>query len=161
MAAFSSKPNILITGTPGTGKTTLSNLIAERIGANCIDVSSFVAQHECHEGYDEAFQTLILDEDKLCDLLEPIVSTGGNVVDFHTCEIFPERWFHLVIVLRVETEVLYDRLLARQYTQRKLDENMECEIMQIVLENARESYAHEIVQELSRQLKSFSSSTLH
>lgn len=34
------------------------------------------------------------------------------------------------------------------YNQRKLQENIECEIMQVVLENARESYAQEIVVEL-------------
>lgn len=135
---------------PTTGKTSLANLVAEMIGANCIDVSDFVKQHECHEGFDEEFQTYILEEDKLCDLLEPIVAPGGNVIDFHSCEIFPERWFHLVIVLRAETAILYDRLAARHYNAKKLDENMECEIMQIVLENARESYAPEIVQELSR-----------
>lgn len=34
------------------------------------------------------------------------------------------------------------------YNQRKIEENMECEIMQVVLETARESYAPEIVVEL-------------
>ena len=34
------------------------------------------------------------------------------------------------------------------YNQRKIQENMECEIMQVVLETARESYAEEIVVEL-------------
>ncbi len=52
------------------------------------------------------------------------------------------------MVLRADTNIIYDRLLARGYHKKKLDENMECEIMQIVLEAARESYAHEIVQEL-------------
>ena len=53
-------------------------------------------EYECHEGYDEEFQTHILDEDKLCDLLEPICEQGGTIIDFHSCEIFPERWFELV-----------------------------------------------------------------
>lgn len=34
------------------------------------------------------------------------------------------------------------------YNQRKMQENIECEIMQVVLEAARESYAPEIVVEL-------------
>jgi adenylate kinase len=36
----------------------------------------------------------------------------------------------------------------RGYNKRKMDENMECEIMQVVLETAHESYAPEIVVEL-------------
>jgi adenylate kinase len=39
-------------------------------------------------------------------------------------------------------------LLPRNYNQRKITENIECEIMQVVLEEARESYAEEIVIEL-------------
>ena len=61
-----------------------------------VDVGAFVKEHECHEGFDEEFQTYILDEDKLCDLLEPICEEGGVIIDFHSCEIFPERWFELV-----------------------------------------------------------------
>lgn len=100
MATFiSKKPNILITGTPGTGKTSLAQIVAEKTGLKHIEVSDFVKQNECFEEFDEEFQTLILDEDKLCDLLEPILSEGGNVLDFHSCEIFPERWFDLVLVL--------------------------------------------------------------
>lgn len=36
----------------------------------------------------------------------------------------------------------------RNYNQRKITENIECEIMQVVLDEARESYAEEIVIEL-------------
>lgn len=36
----------------------------------------------------------------------------------------------------------------RGYSQRKVTENIECEIMQVVLEEARESYKPEIVIEL-------------
>ena len=51
-------------------------------------------------------------------------------------------------VLRADTNVLYDRLKKRGYNDRKVNENMECEIMQVVLEEARESYAEDIVKEI-------------
>jgi adenylate kinase len=88
---------------------------------------------------------LILDEDKLLDVMEPIMAAGGNIVDYHSCDLFPERWFDLVLVLKADTEILYDRLVARGYSKKKIDENMECEIMQIVAESAHESYEPEIV----------------
>jgi adenylate kinase len=141
------KPNILITGTPGTGKTSTSETVAEKLQFRHLNVGDFVKEHDCQESYDSTFDTHILDEDKLLDLMEPIVEKGGVVVDYHSCELFPERWFDLVIVLRTVTNVLYERLVERGYNQKKLNENMECEIMQVVLEAAKESYTEEIVHE--------------
>lgn len=141
-------PNILITGTPGTGKTSTAQLAAERSGFKWINVGDLVKLHECHEGKDGEFDSYILDEDKLCDVMEPIMAEGGCIVDFHSPEFFPERWFELVLVLRTQTEVLYDRLESRGYSDKKRSENMECEIMEIVSEAAKESYAAEIVHEL-------------
>ncbi|CEI85987.1 hypothetical protein RMCBS344292_00435 [Rhizopus microsporus] len=138
-----SLPNILVTGTPGTGKTTTSEMIAEATGLEHVNVGDIVKTKQYHEGYLEEFDTHVLDEDRLLDDLEEIVKDGGKVVDFHTCDIFPERWFDLVLVLRTDTANLYDRMVKR-----KIDENMECEIMQVVLETAHESYAPEIVVEL-------------
>ena len=74
---------------------------------------------------------------------------GGIVADYHSCELFPERWFDLIVVLRADTEVLYDRLTERGYNDKKRSENIECEIMRVVIDEAKESYAKEIVQELS------------
>ena len=150
MAEFTKnkKPNILITGTPGTGKTTTSIEASERINFKHINVGELVASNGCHLGKDEEFDTLIVDEDKLCDLLEPILEEGGNIVDYHSCDFFPERWFDLVLVLKSNTETLFDRLITRGYNDRKREENMECEIMQIVLEQARESYNNDIIYEL-------------
>ena len=44
--------------------------------------------------------------------------------------------------------MLYDRLEARQYSQKKISENVECEIMQVVLEEARSSFPEECVHEV-------------
>ena len=70
------------------------------------------------------------------------------VVDYHSCDFFPERWFDLVVVLRARTEVLHERLTKREYSQKKLNDNMQCEIMDVLLTEAKESYKEEIVQDL-------------
>ncbi|CAG8672582.1 10459_t:CDS:2 [Rhizophagus irregularis] len=137
-------PNILITGTPGTGKSTLSELVLESTGLNYINVNEIVKEKGLHEGFDQEFQSYILDDDKVVDELEDIVSKGGNIVDYHSCDLFPERWFDLVLVLRTDITILYDRLEKRF----KITENIDCEIFQVILEEAKESYANEIVIEL-------------
>lgn len=118
-----------------------------------MNVGELIKEKKCYEGTDEELDTNILDEDKLLDAMEGIFDQAaeegkGIVADFHICEIFPERWFDLVLVLRTKTEILFDRLSARGYNDKKRSENMESEIMQVILEEAREAYAQEIVHEV-------------
>ncbi|ETW10163.1 hypothetical protein H310_00533 [Aphanomyces invadans] len=143
-------PNILVTGTPGTGKTTLCQLLAERTSLRNVNVGDLVKERDLHAGRDEAFDCFVLDEDKVVDEMDDMMSSpdGGIVVDFHTCDFFPERWFDLVVVLRTDNTTLFDRLTQRGYTANKVTENVECEIMQVVLQDAHESYVPDIIQEL-------------
>jgi adenylate kinase len=147
------RPNVLITGTPGVGKSSTAELMAETLGMQHVNVGDLINEHKCYEGRDEELDTNVLDEDKILDILEPIfeeaVENGVSIVaDFHVCEMFPERWFDLVLVLRARTEVLFDRLTERGYNEKKRQENMESEIMQVILEEAREAYDHDIVYEV-------------
>ncbi|KAA8572863.1 hypothetical protein EYC84_003432 [Monilinia fructicola] len=112
-----SRPNIIITGTPG--------------------------EKGCHEGWDDELKTWIVDEDKLLDEIEEEVKQGGYIIDWHACELFPKSWIDLVVVLRVDSTLLYDRLKARNYPEAKLQENLDAEIMEVLLEEARESYDEE------------------
>ena len=41
------------------------------------------------------------------------MEAGGIIVDYHGADLFPERWFDLVIVLRSDNTVLYQRLESR------------------------------------------------
>ena len=146
------RPNILITGTPGVGKTSTASLIAEKLDMHHVNIGNIIKEKKCHLEYDAALDTHVLDEDNLLDTLEIDFDTqhiaGGIVADYHACELFPERWFDLILVLRANTEVLYDRLTERGYNEKKRSENMQCEIMKVVIDEAKESYEPEIVIEL-------------
>ncbi|RKO91722.1 AAA domain-containing protein, partial [Blyttiomyces helicus] len=146
-----SQPNILVTGTPGTGKTTTAELAAIATGLVHVEVGKLVKEKALHQGWDDEFQSWLLDEDKVVDELEAQMQAGGVIIDHHGCDFFPERWFDLVVVLRATNEVLYPRLEKRGYSAKKIDENIEAEIMQVVLEEARESYRAEIVVELTSE----------
>lgn len=145
-------PNLVITGTPGCGKTSHAEMVAELCPElKHINVSEFAKDNACIEGIDEERDTGIVNEDKLLDLLEPLVDAGGVILDWHCCDIYPERWADLVVVLRCDNTVLYDRLKKRQYKESKIQENVECEIMQVLLSDARENYAPEIIVELNSE----------
>ncbi|EJD38308.1 P-loop containing nucleoside triphosphate hydrolase protein [Auricularia subglabra TFB-10046 SS5] len=147
-------PNIVITGTPGTGKSTTAELVASSSAAvpmQHLNISELVKQHGLHERYDDEWATFVVDEDKLLDWLEPQTQNGGLVLDWHACEPFPERWIDLVVVLRCDHTKLWNRLEARGYALNKIQENNESEIMQVILEEARQSYAPEIIVELTSE----------
>ncbi|PIK50582.1 putative adenylate kinase isoenzyme 6 [Apostichopus japonicus] len=142
------KPNILITGTPGTGKSTLGQELAQRLSLTYLNVGDVAKEKELYEEWDEEYNCPVLDEDRLIDELEDTVSAGGCIVDYHSCEFFPERWFDFIYVLRAATATLYERLERRGYSGRKLDENIQCEIFETILEEAKESYLPSIVMEM-------------
>ncbi|KAL7959168.1 AAA domain-containing protein [Trichoderma compactum] len=144
-----SSPNIIITGTPGVGKTTHSEILAERTGLRHLSVNQVVKDKECHEGWSDEYQSWIVDEDKLLDEIEDDVKTGGCIIDWHACDLFPRSWIDLVVVLRVDSKTLYDRLEARNYAEAKLQENIDSEIMEVLLQEAREAFDEEIVVELT------------
>ncbi|BFZ01834.1 hypothetical protein BsWGS_04873 [Bradybaena similaris] len=147
-AAARAAPNIMIAGTPGTGKTTIAKELAQRSGLNYISVGEVAENADCLDGYDEELQCGILDEDRLIDELEDVMCKGGNIVDYHSCEFFPERWFDIVFVLRTDNTILHSRLTDRGYNEKKMEANISSEIFQVILDAARESYPVEIVHEL-------------
>ncbi|BFZ61326.1 factor activating pos9 [Saitoella coloradoensis] len=141
-------PNIIICGTPGTGKTTHAELLASHTSLTHLNLGTLVKDHKLYESYSPEWDSYIVDEDKLLDHLEPLVATGGLILDWHTCDIFPKSWIDLVVVLRTDNTTLWDRLEGRGYSVEKIQENNEAEIMQVVLDEAREAYDGEIVVEL-------------
>ncbi|KAM0756013.1 P-loop containing nucleoside triphosphate hydrolase protein [Meredithblackwellia eburnea MCA 4105] len=152
-------PNILITGTPGTGKTTHATQLLDALQQqttppeqwNHINVGDFVKEKGCHSGFNEEWKSWEVDEDKLLDELESVQKPGGQILDWHTCDMFPERWIDLVVVLRCDHSLLWTRLEKRAYPLHKIQENNTAEIMQVVLSDAQESYAVEIVVELQSE----------
>ncbi|MCJ1256600.1 factor activating pos9 [Lignoscripta atroalba] len=162
-------PNIIVTGTPGVGKTSHCELLAQNTGLKHLSINKIVKERQCHDAWDEDFKSWIVDEDKvrlsrarqimaavasnrtvlqLLDSIEDEVIQGGNIIDWHACDLFPQSWIDLVVVLRTDSAQLYDRLKARDYAEAKLQENMDSEIMEVLLSEAREAYDGGIVVEL-------------
>jgi adenylate kinase len=126
------QPNIIITGTPGVGKTTTCDQLVALSSTSSspgsaplqhLSINALVKDRGCHEGYDDDLKTYIVDEDKLLDEVEKEIgegpdgegaNAGGWLIDWHACDLFPKSWVDLVVVLRCErTDVLWDRLKAR------------------------------------------------
>lgn len=74
-----SLPNILITGIPGCGKTTLGTELARVSGLHYISVNDIAKNGDLYEGYDDKNECHILDEDRVVDEIEPLMQEGGQV----------------------------------------------------------------------------------
>ena len=85
---------------------------------------------------------------QVVDALEDALAAGGVVLDYHSCDFFPERWFDLVVVLTTDNASLYDRLAARGYSPSKITANVECEIMRVCVDEAAGAYDEAIVKVL-------------
>lgn len=142
-------PNILVTGTPGTGKSLLCKELAQATGLNYISIEELAKENEFYLDYNQEMDCHEIDEDKVIDEIEDQMKEGNNIVDYYNCDFFPERWFDIVFVLRTDNSILYDRLEKRHYTPQRIQDNVQCEIFQSILDEARESYQEEIVIELT------------
>lgn len=147
MASTRHHPNIIITGTPGCGKSSHAESLALQLKHpyTHYNVSDLAKENKWLESYDEELDTHVVDEDKLLDDFEQKLRAGGAIVDWHCCDIFPERLIDLVVVLRTDNSVLYDRLKKRNYKDNKIQENLDCEIMDVIQQDASDAYMPQIV----------------
>ncbi len=119
----------VITGVPGTGKTTVARELSKRLGARMVSVSDFF-QGEVSL---KAVRAKMWWE----------IKRGARVLEGHLlCEVrLPAD---LVVVLRTRPSVLYERLSARGYPEDKVMENVMAEALDYCLLKAEERYKHVI-----------------
>ena len=68
-----SQPNIIVTGTPGVGKTSHCELLALNTGLKHLSINQIVKERGCHDGYDDELNSWIVDEDKVRTLRKCII----------------------------------------------------------------------------------------
>ena len=150
-------PNILITGTPGVGKTSFAILLQEKLkdlkglDFKNINIGKLVNEKKLYKNWNKEFDVSEFDDNMVNDELEPYLNEGGVILDFHSSSFLPENEINLVVLLRCNNTELYDRLKARGYSDKKITENIDCEIMEVTSEEVRESYKEDIIVELKSE----------
>lgn len=76
-----SLPNVLITGTPGTGKTLTATEVVQKLdGFEHKSVGDIAEIGQLYDGWDDRFQCHVLDEDR-------VGMAWANAADTSTCRL--------------------------------------------------------------------------
>jgi adenylate kinase len=124
---------LAVTGTPGTGKTTVARALADELDAEYFGATQEVREG-ASEGHDEDRGVPVADT----EALREAVPEEEVVIDGHIAHLLePDA----VVVLRCAPDVLRGRLGGRGWSDEKVRENVESEALDIVLAEAIETEA--------------------
>ena len=138
------KNSIFITGTPCTGKTTVSEVLADKLNCRLIKINDLAIDNDFVLGIDDEKGYKVIDIDALDEKVSEIISHSGELIVFeghlaHLCSGADK-----VIVLRVHPDVLKSRLEGRDYSEAKIRENLEAEAMGVCTAEAYDIYGEEV-----------------
>jgi len=142
---------ILITGTPGVGKTSVSRSLASKLDAVYISLAELVERERLISGVDKARGTLIADTDRVSKRMQEIITSSecDVVVDGHyAVDVVPTKDVHVVFVLRRDPSELKTVMENRGFKERKLRENLAAEILDVCLWDAVSSCGSDKVCEI-------------
>ncbi len=123
---------IAVTGSPGTGKSTVAKELSEELGFNYIDLNKLIEDSGWFEGFDEERKSFIVDEKKLTKRLESVIDSRLDyVIDSHLSHFVDSKLVDVCIVCTCELKELKRRLETRDYTAQKVRENLDVEIFQL------------------------------
>jgi len=121
---------LAITGTPGTGKTSVSKELRSR-GYSVIDMNEHICSNGLLGELDASRDTHEVDLDSLNDSLQDYRDSPElYLMDSHLSHFMDCSG---IIVLRCEPEVLAKRLESRGYGCEKVLENVQSEVLDVIL----------------------------
>ena len=134
----------IVTGTPGTGKTTTAKKIAEKKRAVYIDVNDVINHNKLKEGYDKKRKAAIIDIKKLSKVLIQIIKEARKkgislIIDSHLAHYVSHKHVDICVVTKTSLKKLKQRMKKRGYHKAKIEENLECEIFDVCLTEAQEA----------------------
>lgn len=135
---------ICVTGSVGTGKTTLAKKLAKKLGYKLIEISKLVKEKKLSEEYDEIDKTDVVDVKKLNKELINLINKNKNlIIEGHLSHYLPKKYVDKCIVTTCNINVLRDRLKKRKYSSKKIKDNLAVEIFDTILIEARK---HKFIQ---------------
>ncbi len=121
---------ILITGTPGTGKTSIAKILAEELDYKY----EHIGDHKYYIDNDEGVK--IININKMIKWINNEREKNNLVIDSHLSHYYPSNKTNKCIVLRCDPAELKNRLKKRGYPLIKINTNLEAEAIDLILQEA-------------------------
>ena len=145
---------IIISGTPCTGKTFVAKKLAKALNHKYIDVKRLITLNKLQESYDKKRKCYVIDTKKLNKILIEKAKCNPNlIIDSHLSHYLPEKYVDLVIITKTNLKTLEKRLKSRGYNKEKIRENLDCEIFDICLNEAKEKKHKVLVVDTTKDIK--------
>jgi adenylate kinase len=138
---------LVIAGTPGVGKTSVAQRLSQRTGRRYLNLANLIVENQLYAGFDEERKAYVVDTRRCREYLSQVL-TCREVLDTHVVEAVPPSKVSQVFVLRLNPIQLRERLRARGYPERKIQENVEAEVLGVVLVDAVNHFGEERVCEV-------------
>jgi adenylate kinase len=122
---------IIITGSVCSGKSTLAKQLAEAMNIKYLDVNEIIAKHpEVVANYDKEMDTKDIDTNKLNKILIGLIESSKSqlVIDSHLSHFLSKKCVKVCIVTKCDLKEIKKRLEKRKYSEKKIRENLDCEI---------------------------------
>lgn len=149
--ASTMKQAYILTGTPGTGKSTVADLLEAR-GYSVMNVGNLIKDEMLYDSYDKKRDSFVIDDNKLNAVLTQLIEKNPSpfplVLDGHVVRL-PPPLVSRCIVFRCSIHNLRQRLVVRGYSESKIDENIEAEIMEVILTDMMQLYGKDLVRVVS------------
>ncbi|MFX1369273.1 MAG: adenylate kinase family protein, partial [Promethearchaeota archaeon] len=138
---------LLIGGTPGTGKTKVAQVLGSRLGIKVFNLGDLADENDCLSAMDKARDTGVIDEDCLVSAVEELIEyeKGQIIIEGHYIDLVPFSAVETVIILRTHPDTLKGRLIEREWSPDKIQENVESEVIGVCQLDAIDSFGEEVV----------------
>ncbi len=126
-----------LTGTPGTGKTSVSKFIEQKRHWKVIHLNEMIKEEHLYTEIDEERDAVIADMELVRQRLKEMINGKENeliILESHLAHYIAD----IVIVLRLYPAELKLRLEERGYSEEKIRENIEAEALDVILVEAFE-----------------------
>ncbi|MCW4025066.1 MAG: adenylate kinase family protein [Candidatus Bathyarchaeota archaeon] len=131
---------ILLSGTPCTGKTTLAKHLAQKLGAQYINLTEYAKTNDLILEEDPERKSLIVNEKRMRQKLTQTIQESPNgtiIIDGHFAQaVVPKKLATHVFVLRRNPKELKQFMTKCSFSEKKLQENLSAEILDVCLVEA-------------------------
>jgi adenylate kinase len=142
---------LVIVGSPGVGKSSISSLLATQLKGRYINVGDLVKDEGLDSGLDKQRDTLIADVERVAERIAEVIEEfeGYVIVEGHfAMDVVSEEDLLFAFVLRRNPDELREVLEKRKYAKEKIAENVAAEILDVCLSDAVQAYHESKVHEI-------------